>query len=78
MEDEENCKEEWSKRKKNKISYIKPSKIIISKAFSSIISKSDGEMNVIEGSMKVIEGCTHITSCKCCRVNIFEPQWKSL
>ena len=37
VENEEECKEEWSKRKKNKFSYIQPSKSRIDKAFKGII-----------------------------------------
>ena len=50
VEDEENCKEEWSKRKKAKLSYIKPSKNKICKAFTNVINKSVGEMNMMGNS----------------------------
>ena len=46
----ENYKEEWSKRKNTKLSYIKPSKNKICKTFTNVTNKSVGEMNMMGNS----------------------------
>ena len=48
VENEEECKEEWSKRKKNKFSYIQPSKSRIDKAFKGIIKGKSNSLKTVK------------------------------
>ena len=53
-ENEEECKEEWSKRKKNKLSYIQPSKSRIDKAFKGIIKGKSNSLKTVKCRNKQI------------------------
>ena len=54
VENEEECKEEWSKRKKNKFSYIQPSKSRIDKALKGIIKGKSNSLKTVKCRNKQI------------------------